>query len=129
MFSQTTYRLLFASIIASLILSHTSAASGQRITYKEVEVERTIDEPVTKTRWVEKKTVETDLQTRQKQIIQTEKRQRVTITQKPVTETKYRTEKVIRKKPVTVEKFRERRTKQTTYKTVKRLPRRNGDRT
>ena len=118
MLSQSTYRLLFATIIASSILSQATEASGQRISYKEVQVERTIDEPVTKTRWVEKKIIETNLETRQKQVIQTEKRQRVTITQKPVTETKYRTEKVTRRKPVTVQKFRERQTKQTTYKTV-----------
>ena len=118
MFSQPTYRLLFASIIATLIFSHTSISHGQRITYKEIDVERTINEPVTRTQWVEKKTLETDLETRQKQVIQTEKRQRTIITQKPVTETKYRIEKVTRQKPVTVQKFRERRTKQTTYKTI-----------
>ena len=115
---QPTARLLFASIIAASIFSHASEANAQRITYKEVDVERTIDEPVTKRRWVEKRLVETAVETRQKQVIQTEKRQRVTITQKPVTETKYRIEKVTQRKPVTVQKFRERQTKQTTYKTV-----------
>ena len=118
MFSRLNYRLLFASVIASSIFCHTSDVQGQRITYKEIEVERTVDEPVIKRRWVEKKIVETGLETRQKQVIQTEKRQRTIITQKPVTETKYRIEKVTQRKPVTVQKFRERRTKQTTYKTV-----------
>lgn len=118
MLSQTTQRLLLATIIALPISGLATQAQAQRITYKEIQVKRTIDEPVTKRRWVEKKTFETDLETRQKQVIQTEKRQRVTITQKPVTETKYRIETVKRQKPVTVEKFRERRTKQTTYKTV-----------
>jgi len=112
------HRLLFAAIIALPITGIVNKAHAQRITYKEVEVKRTIDEPVTKTRWVEKRTFETDLETRQKQVVQTEKRQRVIITQKPVTETKYRTEKIKRQKPITVEKFRERRTKHTTYKTV-----------
>ena len=118
MFSQQTHRLILVAIIALPIIGANTEALGQRITYKEVQVKRTIDEPVTRTRWVEKETIETDSQVRQKQIIQTEKRQRVTITQKPVTETKYRIEKVKRQKPVTVEKFRERRTKETTYKTV-----------
>jgi len=118
MLSQPTYRLHVAAILALSIFSHASEVNGQRITYKEIEVERTIDEPVKKRRWVEKKTFETDLETRQKQVIQTEKRQRVHITQKPVTETKYRIEKVTRQKPVTIEKFRERQTKHTTYKTV-----------
>jgi len=118
MLSQTTHRLLFAAIIALPITGIVNKAHAQRITYKEVEVKRTIDEPVTKTRWVEKRTFETDLETRQKQVVQTEKRQRVIITQKPVIETKYRTEKIKRQKPITVEKFRERRTKHTTYKTV-----------
>ena len=117
MLSQYTCRLIFAAILASSIISSASEACGQRITYKEVDVPRTIDEPVTRTRWVEKETFETDSETRQKQIIQTEKRQRVTITQKPVTETKYRIEKVTRQKPVTVKKFRERRIKETSYKT------------
>ena len=116
MLSQTTHRLLITAIIAMPIIGIATEAFGQRITYKEVQVKRTIDEPVTKTRWVEKETFETE--TKQKQVVQTEKRQRVTITQKPVTETKYRIEKVKRQKPVSVEKFRERRTKQTTYKTV-----------
>jgi len=105
MLSQTTHRLLFAAIIALPITGIVNKAHAQRITYKEVEVKRTIDEPVTKTRWVEKRTFETDLE-------------RVIITQKPVIETKYRTEKIKRQKPITVEKFRERRTKHTTYKTV-----------
>lgn len=118
MCSQPIYRLLLATFIASSIFSHASAVYGQRITYKEVQVKRTIDEPVKKRRWVEKETFETDLQTRQKQVIQTEKRQRIHITQKPITETKYRIEKVTKQKPVTVEKFRERQTKRTTYKTV-----------
>ena len=118
MLIRSIHCLLFTTVIASSFFSHASEACGQRITYKEVEVQRTIDEPVTKTRWVEKKTFETSLETRQKQVIQTEKRQRVTITQKPVTETKYRTERVTRQKPVTVEKFRERRSKQTSYKTI-----------
>ena len=117
MLSQSNYRLLLVAFVASSIFSLASQANGQRITYKEVQVKRTIDEPVTKTRWVEKKILDTNVETRQKQIIQTEKRQRVTITQKPVTETKFRTEKVTRRKPVTVQKFRERQTKQTTYKT------------
>ena len=116
--SQTTHRLLLAAIIALPITGIVNQAQAQRITYKEIEVKRTIDEPVTKTRWVEKKTFETDLETCQKQVVQTEKRQRVIITKKPITETKYRIETVKRQKPVTVEKFRERRTKQTTYKTV-----------
>ena len=119
MLSQNTYRLLLATILASLIISSASEVYGQRITYKEIEVKKTIDEPVTKRSWVEKEEFETSMETRQKQVIQTEKRQRVTITQKPVTETKYRVEKVTQRKPVTVEKFRERRTKQTTYKTVR----------
>ena len=118
MLSQKTRRLFLAAIIALPIVSAGTEAIGQRITYKEVQVKRTIDEPVTKTRWVEKKTFETDSYTRQKQVIQTEQRQRVTITQKPITETKYRIEKVKRQKPVTVEKFRERRSKETTYKTI-----------
>jgi len=118
MLSQTTHRLLLTAIIALPVIGIVSQAQAQRITYKEIEVKRTINEPVTKTRWVEKKTFETDLETRQKQVVQTEKRQRVVITQKPVVETKYRTEKIKRQKPVTVKKFRERRTKQTTYKTV-----------
>ena len=118
MLSQTTHRLLLTAVIALPLTGIVNQAQAQRITYKEIQVKRTIDEPVTKTRWVEKETFETDLETRQKQVIQTEKRQRVIITQKPVTETKYRTETVKRRKPVTVEKFRERRTKQTTYKTV-----------
>ena len=118
MFTLPTYRILFASVIASSIFSYAPEAQAQRITYKEVEVERTVDEPVTKRRWVEKKIVETDVETCQRQVIQTEKRQRTVITQKPVTETKYRIEKVTQRKPVTVQKFRERRTKQTTYKTM-----------
>ena len=119
MLSQNTYRLLLATILASSIICSASEVFGQRITYKEIEVKKTINEPVTRRSWVEKEEFETSMETRQKQVIQTEKRQRVTITQKPVTETKYRVEKVTQQKPVTVEKFRERRTKQTTYKTVR----------
>lgn len=120
MLSPNPRRLFLAALVAFPIVMSISGfatdAHGQRITYKEVEIKRTIDEPVTKTRWVEKKSYESE--TKYKQVIQTEKRQRVIITKKPIVETKYRTETIKRQKPVSVEKFRERRTKQTTFKTI-----------